>query len=400
MPVTDPGQSPETAYPVRELSARIAERMRQWPRIWVEGQISEIRQRQQLVFITLRDPDTEMSIPVVTAPSVVQNVERGNRIAALVGTEWWTRNGQVQFRAHAIQPVGMGELLLRLEQLRATLAAEGLFAPERKRPLPVLPQRIGLICGRNSEALHDVVTNATKRWPHVQFEIAEVAVQGPSAVQQVTEKLREFEADKRIDVIVIARGGGSFEDLLPFSDEGLLREVAKCFTPVVSAIGHEQDRPLLDDVADLRASTPTDAARRIVPDMQEHLAQLEQARRRTLQRVGRTLDRETQYVLRLRTAIDRAHPARLIDAWLEAVQQQRTELRRNTVLELDRRRASLHTAVAQLRALSPQATLERGFAVVRTHDGVVVTDPAQLTPTAIDIRVARGTFTATPILEN
>lgn len=400
MPVTEPGQSPESAYPVRELSARIAERMRQWPRIWVEGQISEIRQRQQLVFITLRDPDTEMSIPVVTAPSVVQNVERGNRIAALVGTEWWTRNGQVQFRAHAIQPVGMGELLLRLEQLRTTLAAEGLFAPERKRPLPALPQRIGLICGRNSEALHDVVTNATKRWPHVQFEIAEVAVQGPTAVQQVTEKLREFEADKRIDVIVIARGGGSFEDLLPFSDEGLLREVAKCFTPVVSAIGHEQDRPLLDDVADLRASTPTDAARRIVPDMQEQLAQLEQARRRTLQRVGRTLDRETQYVLRLRTAIDRAHPARLIDAWLEDVQQQRTELRRNTVLELDRRRASLHTTVAQLRALSPQATLERGFAVVRTHDGVVVTDPAQLTPTTIDIRVARGTFTATPILEN
>lgn len=400
MPVTEPGQSPETAYPVRELSARIAERMRQWPRIWVEGQISEIRQRQQLVFITLRDADTEMSIPVVTAPSVVQNVERGNRIAALVGTEWWTRNGQVQFRAHAIQPVGMGELLLRLEQLRSTLAAEGLFAPERKRPLPVLPNRIGLICGRNSEALHDVVTNATKRWPHVQFEIAEVAVQGASAVQQVTEKLREFEADKTIDVIVIARGGGSFEDLLPFSDEGLVREVSKCFTPIVSAIGHEQDRPLLDDVADLRASTPTDAARRIVPDMQEHLAQLEQLRRRTLQRVGRTLDRETQYVLRLRNAIDRAHPARLIDTWLEDVQQHRSELRRNTIVELDRRRASLHTAVAQLRALSPQATLERGFAVVRTIDGVVVTDPAQLTPANVDIRVARGTFTATPILES
>lgn len=399
MPVTEPGTSPETAYPVRELSARIAERMRQWPRIWVEGQISEIRQRQQLVFITLRDADTEMSIPVVTAPSVVQNVERGNRIAALVGTEWWTRNGQVQFRAHAIQPVGMGELLMRLEQLRTTLAAEGLFAPERKRPLPILPNRIGLICGRNSEALHDVVTNATKRWPHVQFEIAEVAVQGASAVQQVTEKLRAFEADPSIDVIVIARGGGSFEDLLPFSDEGLIREVSKCFTPIVSAIGHEQDRPLLDDVADLRASTPTDAARRIVPDMQEHLAQLEQLQRRALQRVGRMLDRETQYVLRLRTVIDRAHPARLIDTWLATVLQRRTDLRRNTLVELDRRRASLHTVVAQLRALSPQATLERGFAVVRTATGIVVTDPAQLTPENIDIRVARGTFTATPILE-
>lgn len=400
MPVTEPGQSPETAYPVRELSARIAERMRQWPRIWVEGQISEIRQRQQLVFITLRDADTEMSIPVVTAPSVSQNVERGSRVAALVGTEWWTRNGQVQFRAHAIQPVGMGELLLRLEQLRARLAAEGLFAPERKRPLPALPKLIGLICGRNSEALHDVVTNATKRWPHVQFEIAEVAVQGPTAVQQVTEKLREFEADKRIDVIVIARGGGSFEDLLPFSDEGLLREVSKCFTPVVSAIGHEQDRPLLDDVADLRASTPTDAARRIVPDMQEHLAQIEQLRRRTLQRVGRTLDRESQHVLRLRTAIDRAHPARLIDTWLANLTQRRSDLRRNTVLGIDRRHATLQTAIAQLRALSPQATLERGFAVVRSSDGSVVTDPQQLTPAPLDIRVARGSFTATPILEN
>lgn len=365
----------------------------------MEGQISELRQRQQLVFITLRDPDTEMSIPVVTAPSVVQNAERGARVAVLISTEWWTRNGQVQFRAHALQPVGVGELLLRLERLRALLAAEGLFSPERKRPLPVLPNKIGLICGRNSEALHDVVTNATKRWPQVQFEIAEVAVQGASAVQQVTQALRAFEADKTIDVIVIARGGGSFEDLLPFSDESLIREVSKCFTPIVSAIGHEQDRPLLDDVADLRASTPTDAARRIVPDVQEHLAQLAQLRRRTAQRVGRTLDRETQYVLRLRAAIDRAHPARIIDSRLQELAQQRTELRRSTLLALDQRAARLHTASARLRALSPQATLERGFAVVRTTAGQVITDPAQLTPTNLDIRVAHGSFTATPILE-
>ena len=399
MPVTDPGQAPETAYPVRELSARIAERLRTWPRIWVEGQISEIRQRQQLVFITLRDADADMSIPVVTAPSVVQNVERGSRVVAQIGTEWWTRNGQVQFRAHAIQPVGVGELLLRLEKLRALLAAEGLFAPEKKRPLPVLPKRVGLICGRNSEALHDVVTNATKRWPHVQFEIAEVAVQGPTAVQQVTEKLREFEANKGIDVIVIARGGGAFEDLLPFSDEGLLREVAKCFTPVVSAIGHEQDRPLLDDVADVRASTPTDAARRIVPDMHDELAQLEQLRRRTLHRVTRTLEREAQYMLRLRAAIDRAHPARIIETRLQENLHARSELRRATLLQLDRRVASLHTASARLRALSPQATLERGFAVVRNVAGDVVTDPATLTPETLDIRVARGTFRATPILE-
>lgn len=385
---------------MRELSTRIAERLRGWPRVWVEGQIAEIRQRQQLVFITMRDTDSEMSIPVVTAPSVVENVERGNRVAALLGTEWWTRNGQVQFRAHAIQPVGVGELLARLEKLRALLAAEGLFAPERKRPLPTLPNCIGLICGRNSEALHDVVTNATKRWPHVRFEVAEVAVQGPTAVQQVIEKLRAFEADKRIDVIVIARGGGSFEDLLPFSDEGLLREVAACFTPVVSAIGHEQDRPLLDDVADLRASTPTDAARRIVPDLAEELAQVTQCRRRSLQRVMSTLERETQKMLRLRAAIDRAHPARLIETRLRENLQSRLDLRRIALTQLDRRTASLRATTAGLRALSPQATLERGFAVVRTSGGDVVTDPHQLTPDAIDIRVARGSFRATPILED
>lgn len=400
MPVTDPGQSPETAYPVRELSARIAERLRTWPRVWVEGQISEIRQRQQLVFITLRDADADLSIPVVTAPSVVQGVERGSRVVAQLGTEWWTRNGQVQFRAHALQPVGVGELLLRLEKLRALLTAEGLFAAEKKRPLPALPRCVGLICGRNSEALHDVVTNATKRWPHVRFEIAEVAVQGPTAVQQVTEKLREFEANKAIDVIVIARGGGSFEDLLPFSDEGLIREVSKCFTPIVSAIGHEQDRPLLDDVADVRASTPTDAARRIVPDMAEELAQLGQSRRRTLHRVTRTLEREAQYVLRLRAAIDRAHPSRLIETRLQENAQARAELRRAVLLGLDQRSAALGTTSARLRALSPQATLERGFAVVRTTTGDVITDPAALTASTLDIRVARGTFKATPILEN
>ena len=280
----------------------------------------------------------------------------------------------VQFRAHAIQPVGVGELLIRLEKLRALLTAEGLFAPERKRPLPVLPNCIGLICGRNSEALHDVVTNATKRWPHVRFEIAEVAVQGPAAVQQVSEKVREFEANKDIDVIVIARGGGSFEDLLPFSDEGLLREVAKCFTPVVSAIGHEQDRPLLDDIADLRASTPTDAARRIVPDMADELAQLEQRRRRTMLRVTRTLERETQTLLRLRAAIDRAHPSRVIETRLQETAQSRIELRRLAHRQLDRRLASLQTTAARLRALSPQATLERGFAVVRSTAGDVITE--------------------------
>ena len=399
--VTQPGQAPESAYPVREISARIADTIKNWPRIWVEGQLAEINRRERWSYLVLRDSDADMSIQLSGPTAVVDasEVQRGARVVALLEPTWRANNGKFEFRVHALQPVGIGELMLRLEQLKHLLAAEGLFAPERKRPIPVLPNLVGLICGRDSDAKHDVLTNAAKRWPHVQFEVAEVAVQGPSAVEQVSAALRKFEADPRIDVIVIARGGGAFEDLLPFSDEGLLRTVAGCFTPIVSAIGHEQDRPLLDEVADVRASTPTDAARRIVPDMAEELGNIERIRRRAEQRIGRTLDREQHAISRLRDAIDRAHPAQLIALKFEEVGAVRRDLRHSTALRIERRSAALTTARARLTALSPQATLDRGFAVVRSHTGEVITDPQQLTTDALDIRVARGSFRATPIQE-
>lgn len=399
--MTELGQAPETAYPVRDLSTRIGETVKKWPRVWVEGQLAEVRVRGTWSYVTLRDTDTDMSLSVAGPASALERaeVERGSRVVALLQPEWRPNNGSLQFRLHAIQPVGVGELLLRLEKLRALLTAEGLFAAERKRPIPVLPNLVGLICGRNSDAMHDVITNATKRWPHVRFEVAEVAVQGPSAVEQVTAALKRFAADPRIDVIVISRGGGAFEDLLPFSDESLLRAVAACFTPVVSAIGHEQDRPLLDDVADVRASTPTDAARRIVPDMEAELAGIERLRRRAQQRVTRTLEREQHLITRLRDAINRAHPAQVIASLLEGITATRADARRAVALRIERNAASLGTVRARLSALSPQATLDRGFAVVRNADGAVITDPAQDAAGIIDIRVAHGSFRATTIQE-
>lgn len=399
--MTQPGQSAESAYPVRELSARIGETVNKWPRVWVEGQLAELNTRGTWAYAVLRDADADLSIRLAGPAATFSRAEVkvGSRVAALLQPEWRAANGTLQFRVHAVQSVGVGELLVRLERLRALLAAEGLFAPERKRPLPVLPKLVGLICGRESDAKHDVITNATKRWPHVRFEVAEVAVQGPSAVEQVTAALRNFEANPGIDVIVIARGGGAFEDLLPFSDEGLLRAVAACFTPVVSAIGHEQDRPLLDDVADVRASTPTDAARRIVPDMEEELRAIERARTRTHQRVSLALEREHIAVTRLRDAITRAHPSRVIGTRLQELAAMRANAAHATALQIERRLASLRTAHARLTALSPQRTLDRGFAVVRTTAGHVITDPAQLTDEPLEIRVARGAFTATPILE-
>ena len=400
--MSEQGQVPERAYAVREISARIADTVQRWPRIWVEGQLAEVNVRGTWAFAVLRDVEAEMSIRLAGPAAIIDRaaVGVGARVAALLQPEWRAANGSLSFRIHALQTVGVGELLARLERLRALLAAEGLFDVERKRPIPALPRLVGLICGRESDAKHDVITNATARWPHVRFEVAEVAVQGPSAVEQVGAALERLDADPRVDVIVIARGGGAFEDLLPFSDEGLLRRVSACRTPVVSAIGHEQDRPLLDEVADVRASTPTDAARRIVPDMAAELADLARVRRRAQQRVGHRLDREVHRVALLRTAVTNAHPARLLETRRTQVQAVRVDLRRTLAMHLERRRGRLEAVRARLSALSPQGTLDRGFAVVRRADGTVVTDPVQLDAEPLTIRVAAGSFHATPILED
>lgn len=290
--------SAEAPLPVGEVSRLIGGWIDRLGAVWVEGQITQLSRRPGagVVFLTLRDPSHDISVSVTCFRQVFDRiadvVTEGARVVVLAKPEWYAPRGQLSLRATEIRPVGIGELLVRLELLKKSLTAEGLFALDRKKPLPFLPQLIGLVCGRASAAERDVLENARRRWPAVRFEVRNTAVQGVHAVNQVVQAVKELDDLPDVDVIIVARGGGGVEDLLPFSDEQLIRTVAECRTPVVSAIGHEPDSPLLDLVADLRASTPTDAAKKVVPDVGEELDRVQQLRDRALRTVQGLLDRE------------------------------------------------------------------------------------------------------------
>ena len=284
LPARAADTTPDNPWPLHVLSRKLKEHIERAPQVWIEGQVIELNRRGGTAYLTLRDVDQEISLPASAWGMVMarlrEPVERGSRVVALVKPEMWLKTGRLTMAVRDMRPVGLGDLLARVERLRQALGAEGLFAESRKRRLPLLPHCVGLITGRDSDAKKDVLRNAALRWPAVCFEIREVAVQGANAVSEVMAALRELDSRPEVDVIVIARGGGSLEDLLPFSNEALVRAVADAATPVVSAIGHEADRPILDDVADLRASTPTDAAKRIVPEVTEELARVRQCRER------------------------------------------------------------------------------------------------------------------------
>jgi exodeoxyribonuclease VII large subunit len=296
--------SSESPAPVRVVSEALKEYIDRLGPIWIEGEISELNERSGgMAFMRLRDTSADMSISVMCYKSVLataQPLPANARVVIHAKPSWFTKNGSLTMSAKEIRQVGVGELLARLEALKERLALEGLFASDRKVKLPLLPRTIGLICGRNTDAEKDVVENARRRWPAVQFEIREVAVQGAAAVVEVSQALRELEADPLVDVIIITRGGGSFEDLLPFSDESLVRLAASCETPIVSAIGHEKDSPLLDLVADYRASTPTDAAKKVVPDIAQEISDIEKLRDRALRSLVARLDFESQQIAQLR----------------------------------------------------------------------------------------------------
>lgn len=298
--------SAEKPAPVRVISEAISEYINRLGTIWVEGELAQVNDRGSgtMLYMRLRDPSVDMYLQVVCPRAVFKAASPlpdNARVVINSKVNFYTPTGSLSLNAKEIRQVGIGELLARLEHLKKLLTAEGLFAPERKKPLPFLPNKVGLICGRASAAEKDVVENARKRWPSVNFEIREVAVQGSAAVIEVSKALKELDADPDVDVIIITRGGGSFEDLLPFSDEGLVRLASSCTTPIVSAIGHEQDAPLLDLVADLRASTPTDAAKRVVPDMAEELTKIRQLRDRADRRINDLV------VLEMTKKIGRAH---------------------------------------------------------------------------------------------
>jgi exodeoxyribonuclease VII large subunit len=368
--------------------------------IWVEGEISQVNERSgAMAYITLRDVSADMSLSVKCFKGVLERVKplpENARIVVLAKPEWWTRNGSLSMHASEIRQVGLGELLARLEALKSLLAAEGLFSIDRKVPLPLLPRKIGLICGRNTDAEKDVVENARRRWPAVEFEIREVSVQGAAAVVEVSAALRELEADSEVDVIIITRGGGSFEDLLPFSDESLVRLAASCETPIVSAIGHEKDSPLLDLVADYRASTPTDAAKRVVPDIAEEILGINNLRDRAFRALSSRLEFESNFIAQLRSRPVMKDPGAFLTILSEELSDLRQRSLRSFTATIDAERKELKAITAHLRSLSPQSTLDRGYSVVRNAKGDVVRDAKALKKgDLLAIKVAKGETSAT-----
>ncbi len=387
--------SADSPVPVRVVAVRIGEWIARLGEIWVDGQIAQLTRRpgQATQFLTLRDPDANISMTVTCQRGVLPDgVAEGSRVVLRARPDFYLERGTLSLRATEVRQVGLGELLARLEALRALLAAEGLFAASNKRPLPFLPRCIGLITGRASAAERDIVENTRRRLPGAQFVVVNVAMQGPSAVNEVIEATRRFDADPGVDLIVIARGGGSIEDLLPFSNESLVRAVSAAVTPVVSAIGHETDRPLLDLVADLAASTPTDAAKRIVPDLADELREIAALRARARGSVHTRLERERELMAGLPERLRRAVHARLA-AERDETDRLRQRARRRLSGLLEAAHGDLGHVVARVRALSPGATLDRGYAVVRTAQGAVVREPAQATG-RLRVRVAGGEFAA------
>ena len=392
--------SSDSPAPVRVVSEAIKEYIDRLGPIWIEGEISELNERSGgLAFMRLRDTSADMSISVMCYKSVlatVQPLPTNARVVIYAKPSWFTKNGSLTMSAKEIRQVGVGELLARLEALKEKLNAEGLFSADRKVSLPLLPQRIGLICGRNTDAEKDVVENARRRWPAAEFETREVAVQGAAAVVEVAGALRELEAHPDVDVIIITRGGGSFEDLLPFSDESLVRLAASCQTPIVSAIGHEKDAPLLDLVADYRASTPTDAAKKVVPDIQEEILMISKLRDRMLKTLLATLELEMNQIAQLRSRPVMKDPGVIVSVRSDEMKSLRDRALRGFAALLDIERKEMKGIRDQLRSLSPQSTLDRGYAVVRTSTGEVLRDAKKVKlGTALHIRVAKGETTAT-----
>ena len=389
----------EHPWPVRLLALKISEYVEKMSVLWVEGQVVQLTRRPgaRTAYLTLRDPDVDMSLSVSIHVNALDAMPgplgEGARVVLQAKPVFWTQRGSLVLDARQIRPVGVGELLARLEYLKRHLAQEGLFDRDRKRPLPFLPRRVGLVCGRASAAERDVVENALRRWPATRFEIRQVAVQGTNAVQEVTAALVELDAHPEVDVVVIARGGGSVEDLLPFSNETLVRAVAAASTPVVSAIGHDVDVPLLDLVADHRASTPTDAAKAVVPDAAAEHALVDAAVSRGRRAVIGRVQHERRRLVELRTRPVLSDKGAYLRGQRAVVQALRDRARRR--LEGQLHRARDHTAhlQAQVRTLSPQSTLDRGYAVVQEPEGSVVRDPAALeVGQLLHVRVARGDF--------
>jgi len=388
-----------TVYSVGAFNRGIAQWLGRLPTVWVEGEVTELRRhaRWASVFFTLKDPGDGSCIGV-TMPrgrfdALRLDLADGERVHVYGRPELYEQRGDFRLRALTVERFGVGAHLAALERLKAVLAVEGLFATERKRPLPLLPRRIGLVTGNDAAAKRDVLTTIQSRFPAANVLVAETYVQGPRAALEIVAALRTLCDQPDVDVIVLARGGGSFEDLLPFSDERLVRAVATCPVPIVSAVGHEQDTPLCDLAADVRASTPTTAGKLVVPELSIVLGRLDRARESLARSVGRALERDAQ---RLDRAVERLRvaPRRALGHESLRVERAHERLRRAPALAVERKRAALEAAAGTLRALSPKATLTRGYAIVRTEARVVVSGGDVAPGTHVDVELAEGGFGA------
>jgi exodeoxyribonuclease VII large subunit len=394
--VTAPS-SPDTPWPVRTVARKIAEYIGRLGEVWVEGQVAQLSRRgaAATVFLTLRDPVADLSVPVTCARDVADRpgleLSEGARVVVRARPDYYIARGSFSLRATEIRAVGLGELLARIERTRQLLAAEGLFDPVRKKPLPFAPRVVGLVTGRESAAERDVLVTARRRWPAVRFTVHHCAVQGLNAASSVIDGLRRLDADPEVEVIVLARGGGSVEDLLPFSDEGLVRAVAACRTPVVSAVGHETDTTLVDHVADVRAATPTDAAHRVVPEIGEQRRLVDSLRLRARNLVEGRLEQQQRWLESVRSRPVLASPDRLLHGRAEEVLAFRSRARRTVTHRIEAADRDLEHARARVTALSPAATLDRGYALVQRADGSLVRDPAAVADDErLTVRVAGG----------
>ena len=389
----------DNPWPVIELTTKLKDYIDQLGMVWVEGEITQWDVRSSGIFGRLKDltEDSTMGITVWKSAqaSIPQDIAQGDRVVALVKVDFWKKTGNLGLNVLELRHVGLGDLLEKLEQLRAKLAAEGLFAPERKVPLPFLPQCIGLITGQDSDAEKDVLRNAHLRWPQVKFKTIHTKVQGDQTVPEVIAAIQVLDADPEVDIIIIARGGGDFQNLLPFSDEKLVRVAAACVTPLVSAIGHEADSPLLDNVADLRASTPTDAAKRVVPDVSEEHARVSDALSRIRNKVTSFISTEWD-----RLEAMRSRPVLADSEWIISQRAEeiiRTIQRGTDFVDRVFHKADIETSAlrAQLRSLSPQHTLDRGYAIAITADGKILRTPKDAPKaTAFDLTLAEGSIEA------
>ncbi len=383
MPAKAHDTTAENPWSVSRVSEAFSSAVDRWPALWVDGQIAEITvRRANSAYITLRDNVADISLSVVgfgVFAATAQQFSQGDRVVIHGSANIWQKATRLSLRGDIIQRVGKGDLRAQLERLRQKLKGEGLFDADKKIPLPEFPKLIGLVCGPQARAEGDIKTNAALRWPTIKFRTAYARVQGAECPEEVVKAIQKLDADPEVDVIIVARGGGSFEDLMGFSDESVVRAAAACKTPLVSAIGHEDDWSLLDLVADMRASTPTDAAKRVVPDVLEQLSIIDQQQKSMNDYLRSRLTYQLQLIEGYANRPSLTNPLTMLEMPEQLLLQSRKSMNISMHQYLDEKEAHIDKLNTALTALSPQSTLDRGYAIVQNKSGKIVENTDTLT---------------------